>query len=166
LEIVYELQQQFPISSLLSEENMTDTLPPEENLGDEFRDLGKNLIKILQNAWERPERQKFQQELQNGLNEMADTIKREAKAASESPTGQRIRSELDDLGEKVRSGQVEAKVRDELVCALKTVNAELEKVSRHLATTPSGQPTAPTSPPESAPVSPEEPGAEKPGAGV
>lgn len=144
---------------------MTEIPPPEENLSDEFRDLGKNLVKILQNAWDRPERRKLQQELESGLSEMADTLKREAKSAAESPTGQRIRSDLDDLGEKVRSGQVETKVRDELLSALKTVNAELDKVSRHLASTPTDQPAAPASQPEASPANSENPGSEIPGTG-
>ena len=134
---------------------MTETPPPDDTLGDEFRDLGKNFVKILHDAWDRPERRKLQQELESSLTEMADTLKREAQAAAQSPTGQRIRTEIDDLGEKVRSGQVESKVREELLSALKSVNAELEKVSRHLGSTPADQPEAPMAPPE-APTSPPE----------
>jgi ATP:corrinoid adenosyltransferase len=146
---------------------MTETPPPEENLGDEFRDLGKNLVKILQNAWDRPERRMLQQELESGLSEMADTIKREAKSAAESPTGQRIRSDLDDLGEKVRSGQVETKVREELLGALKTVNIELDKVASHLASSPAAKPEPPTSPPDapSEGLSPEDSSVDNPGTG-
>ncbi len=118
---------------------MNEPPPQEESLTDEFRDLAKNLVTILQTAWDRPERRKLQDELETGLTELSSTIKREAKAAVESPAGQRIRSDIEGMGEKVRSGQVEAKVHDELVGALKTLNAELKKAATHLSSSPAEQ---------------------------
>jgi hypothetical protein len=102
--------------------------PSEENLTEEFRNLGKNLMEAVRAAWESPERRKLQQEIHSGLNELGATIRKEAESIGESPAGQRIKSEVKDAQQRIRSGEVEARVRDELLSALKTVNTELQKV--------------------------------------
>jgi hypothetical protein len=107
--------------------------PPETDLTEELGNLGKNLVGILQAAWDRPERQKLQQEIEGGLSELGATLRKEAKAVSENPVSQRIKTEVGDLGTRVRSGQVDARVREELVGALHALNAELEKVTNILA---------------------------------
>jgi uncharacterized membrane protein YccC len=117
---------------------MTEERPPEENLTDELRRLGKNLSEALRSAWESPERRRLQQELETGLNELTDTIRSEVRAFSESPTGQRFKADVEDVRQKVRSGEAETRVREELVNALRTVNAELQKVSERWASQETG----------------------------
>ena len=107
--------------------------PPESGLTEELGILGKNLIGVLRAAWDRPERQKLQQEIEGGINELGNTLRKEAKNVTENPVSQRIKTEVDDLSSRVRSGQLEGKVRDELVNALHLLNTELEKVASILA---------------------------------
>lgn len=116
----------------------------EENLADEFRDLGKNLIVLLQTAWDRPERRKFQQDLETNISELGNTLRKEAHTVADSQISQRIKSEFDDLSGRVRSGEVEAKVRGELLSALRSLNTELTKISSHLSSTPAQAPTEET----------------------
>lgn len=118
---------------------MSEERPQEENLTDELRRLGKNLSEALRSAWESPERRRLQQELETGLNELTDTIRTEVNTFNESPTGQRLREDVKDVREKVRSGEAETKVREELMNALRMVNTELQKVSDRWAS--SQQPT-------------------------
>lgn len=108
---------------------MNENPQSEGNIADEFRTLGENLIKALQSVWDTPERKKLQQEIEDGLNQMATTLKSEASTFSESPTGQQLKSDFEDLRQRVRSGEAEAKARDELLKALKLINAELDKVT-------------------------------------
>jgi hypothetical protein len=110
-----------------------DPTPGEGKLSEEFGALGRNLIEILRVAWERPERQKLQEEIEGGLAELGNTLRKEAKAVSENSVTQRVKSEVEDLGARVRNGQVDVKVREELIGALHLVNAELIKVADHLA---------------------------------
>jgi len=121
----------------MSEPQTFDQDPEQEptvmDLTGELGDLGKNLVGILRAAWERPERQKLQQEIEGGLSELGNTLRKEAKAVSESPVSQRIKTEVEDLGSRVRGGQVEARVREEMVGALHVLNTELEKVANILA---------------------------------
>ncbi len=112
-----------------------EQIPVEGKITEELSSLGKNLIGILRAAWERPERQKLQQEIEGGISDLSSTLRKEAKAVSDSPVSQRIKHDVNDLGNKVRSGQVEAKVREELVDALRALNVELEKVTGILAST-------------------------------
>jgi len=53
----------------------------------------------------------------------------EIEDISGSPTGQQIKSDYEDIKERVRTGEMETKVRDELVSALRIINKEIEKVS-------------------------------------
>ena len=112
---------------------MTDDTPtPENELADELRNLGHNLKGILQAAWESEERRKLQNEIQAGLAELQKTV----ADFSASPSGQRLKFEMQDLGERVRSGQVESQLRDDLLAALRTINAELEKAAKKERGTP------------------------------
>ncbi len=106
---------------------MNDTPKPETDIADEFRTLGENLVKTLKAAWESPERKKLEQEIEAGLSQLAATLKIEAANFKEGETGQRFKSDFDDLRQRVRSGEAAEKARDELIRALKLVNAELEK---------------------------------------
>ena len=105
---------------------------PEESLTDEIYNLGQNLIKTLHAAWERPERKKIQEEIEVGLTELAQTLQQEATTFAESPTGQRMKSDLDELRQKVRDSDAESKLRSELLEAFKVVNTELQKVATRL----------------------------------
>lgn len=113
---------------------MNDQPQPESktdrNLTDELRELGQNIVLTLKAAWDSPDRVRLQNELETGLNEMADTINEEVKAFSDSPTGQRLKSDVDEIKEKIRTGEAESKVRQELMNALRTANTELQRVAQ------------------------------------
>ncbi len=107
---------------------MSEANSSEDNLVDEFHKLGENLMNTVRAAWERPERKKLQEEIESGLAELATTIKSEADTFRESPTGQRLKSDLDEFGQRVRSGEVEKQLRQDLLDALRVANTELQRV--------------------------------------
>lgn len=107
---------------------MTDNPQSEQNLTDEFRHLGENLVEILRAAWESPERKRIQDELESGLTELGTTLRREADHFASSPGGQQLKADIRDLNDRVRSGEVQSKAHDELLKAMQTVNEELNKV--------------------------------------
>lgn len=108
---------------------MTDQSPPEENISEEFRQLGKNLVDTLRAAWESPERLRLQSEIEAGLNELAATIRSEVNSFDTSQTGQQLKTEVEELRAKVRSGEAETQVRQELLKALQAINAELARAT-------------------------------------
>jgi hypothetical protein len=71
-------------------------------------------------------------ELGNVLNELAANFK-------SGEMGQTIRQEVDQFGERVRSGEVENKARQEILKALKVLNKELEKASEKFEDSETGQ---------------------------
>ncbi|MDD5466944.1 MAG: hypothetical protein PHS96_03985 [Anaerolineales bacterium] len=124
---------------------MDDTPHSEENLAEEFRQLGCNLVETLRAAWDRPERQKLQDELEAGLAELAATLKTEAENFAQTPAGQQLKSELDDLRQRINSGEAEQVARQEILNALRLVNAELEKAAgRWKAPAEAGKPEPPS----------------------
>jgi hypothetical protein len=108
---------------------MDETSKSEENLAEEFRKLGHNLVDALSEAWRSEERKKMQQEIEEGLVDLAATLKQEAAAFRDSPTGQRIRSDVEGFSERVRSGEAEAQVHSELLGVLRTINSELKRIT-------------------------------------
>lgn len=112
---------------------MDDSPKPEENLTEEFRTLGRNLLGTLQAAWDRPERKNLQQEIESGLSELVNTLKNEAGTIASGSTGQKVKSGAQDLRQRVQNGEVDTALRSELLKALQTVNAELKKAATHIA---------------------------------
>jgi hypothetical protein len=110
----------------------SDTSPVDEkpagDILDELRELGLNLRNLLQSAWESSERKKFQQEIETGVNDLYANLSQAVKDFSNSPAGQNLKSDLEDLGERIRSGEVETKVRTEVVSALRAANESLKNV--------------------------------------
>jgi hypothetical protein len=114
---------------------MSETPEPQDefksgDLASEFQELGSNLKKIFLNAWESEERKNFQVELEEGLTDLGDSLKQTAQEIHDSETGQRVKAEAEDLRDRVRSGEVEEKIREDLLTALHKVNTELKKVSQ------------------------------------
>jgi type I site-specific restriction-modification system R (restriction) subunit len=112
---------------------MSDQTGAESDLVAEFRQFTENLKTAIQTAWESPGRQQLQADLQEGLEDMRQTFNQMASDFAESDTGQQLKSDLSELGERVRSGELEDKVRSDLVQLLKRVNQELESASDKLS---------------------------------
>jgi predicted thioesterase len=113
---------------------MDENKSRESNLAEEFRQLGKNLTEAMVAAWERPERKKLQDEIVNGLTELGNTLRQEARHISESPTGQKVKAEAEDIRERIRRGDVENKAREELLAALQAANDMLRQAIHKIST--------------------------------
>jgi signal recognition particle GTPase len=109
---------------------MNEEQNPQDEMRNEFRQLGRNLLKVMQNTWESAERQKIQREIEEGLSEFANTMKEEAKKFEESQTGQQIKSEFTDIKDRLHNGDVQETVRVEILKALRAVNLEIDKATQ------------------------------------
>lgn len=112
---------------------MSDTPDPKEaytadNLASEFHHLGDNLKRIFVSAWESEQRKNLQNEISEGLAELGDSLKQTAEEIQDSETGKRVKSEAKELHDRVRSGEVEEKIRSDLQSIFHKLNSELEKV--------------------------------------
>lgn len=119
---------------------MTDQ-PPESpsnpnDLLDELHALGDNLRQMLASAWGSPERHRLQQDLEKGLADIKTSLNQAAADFQSSPAGQTIKEDLADLNERLRTGEVESAVRNEVLNALKMANEGLKKAAEHLKTPP------------------------------
>lgn len=57
----------------------------------------------------------------------------EVDSFSESPTGQRLKSDIDDFQDWVQNSNAEDQIREELIKALNIANTELKKVADKLS---------------------------------
>ena len=103
---------------------------PSEDASSEWQDLGQNLKNIFQNTWESEERRKLQEDIEAGLADFASSINKAVEDFKETPTGQKLKTDVDDFHERVKSGEVESKAREEVAAVLRSINSELEKVSK------------------------------------
>src|SRR4030042_2982447 len=115
---------------MMSDYNPNENKSPNEDIGEQLKELGKNLREALVTAWESEERRKLQQEIEVGLANLRDSLNEAAKDFSGSDTGQNLKEDVQDLRERWRSGEVGSKVRTEITEALRTVNDELQKATR------------------------------------
>jgi hypothetical protein len=103
--------------------------PPSDDLLGELHSLGKNLKELLQTAWQRDERKKAQSEIETGLNDLVKTLSQAANDFAQSPTGQTLKADIQDLQQRIQTGEVETKVRTEVVSALRAANEGLKKAT-------------------------------------
>ena len=106
---------------------MDDTPRHESELSEEFRKLGSNLKDALEAAWNSPDRQRLEQEIKTGLRQAAEALADLAEEAVESETGKKLRTEVEALGDRVKSGELETKIRKDVLDALQKLNSELER---------------------------------------
>jgi HD-GYP domain-containing protein (c-di-GMP phosphodiesterase class II) len=97
---------------------------------EEFRRLGDNLKENIEAFWNKPENEEFRQEIKSGLVHLGDTVNNLVQDFNESPEGKRLHAEVEDFEERLKSGQVEAKIREDVLKILGTMNLELEKVRK------------------------------------
>lgn len=97
------------------------------NLGDEIRDLGKSLGNFFNSAWNSEERKGIEEDLTGALNEVADTFRQLADDFTTGETGQQIKSEYEDLKDRVESGEFSEKAQSEISKAIQSVKDELDK---------------------------------------
>jgi hypothetical protein len=109
---------------------MTDEMPPRGDLKGEFENLAQNLKEALHTAWESDERKSLQNEIEEGLSQVGSALNEAFEEFQSSDVGQQLKQDIDDIGERVRSGELEDKVRTDLTAALQKLNVELEKVIR------------------------------------
>ena len=126
----------------MSENNPNENKSPNDNIGEQLNELGKNLRDALQTAWESEERRKLQQEIEDGLANLGASLSQAAKEFSNSPTGKTIKDDVEDLHDRWRTGEVGSKVRSEVADALRKVNDELQKASRKNPPPPADKPGA------------------------
>lgn len=108
---------------------MSENAETNDDLRDQFRQLGDNLKDAVRAAWESDERRKLQEDLEGGLRELGESFNEITKEIAESASGQQIKSDLDDFTERIHSGELERKIRHDLTTALNTANEELAKMT-------------------------------------
>ena len=120
----------------MSESNPNESKSPNDDIGDQLNELGKNLRDALRTAWESDERRKLQQEIEVGLANLGDSLSQAAKEFTDSPTWQNLKEDVKDIHTRWETGEVGTKVRSEIAEALRIVNQELQKAYQKNQTPP------------------------------
>jgi hypothetical protein len=100
-----------------------------QDLSDELRQFGKSLKHFFKSAWESDERQQLQTEIEHSLDEVARSLNQAADDFSASQEGQQLKSEFDDLKQRVESGELGDKIQHDLKQTLRKVSEELDQAS-------------------------------------
>lgn len=113
---------------------------PTGELSDELRALGENLRSVFQAAWDSDDRRRLQQEMETGLGALAESLGQAARDFSESETGKQMKKDAREFGDRVRSGEVESKVRQDLTAILRKMNEELGRAASSWSSRPPSGP--------------------------
>lgn len=124
----------------MTENNPNENKTEGETISNQLNELGKNLRDALQTAWSSEERRKLQQDIEDGLSSLGASLSQTAKDFSNSQTGQTIKSDVKDLQQRWKSGEVGSKVHNEIVDSLRRVNEELQKTTRKNTPPPTDKP--------------------------
>lgn len=103
-------------------------------VGQQFKALGESLATALRAAWHSEENRRQLQEMQAGLEAMAEEVNRAVKETVASPKAQKVKSEVGRAAGSARSAGEKAlqEARPHLLSALQQVNAEVQKIIRRL----------------------------------
>ena len=105
---------------------MNSSNKEESDISEELRQLGANLSGTLRSAWESEERKKVQREIEAGLKDLGEELRKSADEF-DAGIGQEVRSGVKDASEKLQSGEVGDRVRSELMTILHSINAQLRE---------------------------------------
>jgi hypothetical protein len=108
----------------MTEENKTNN-----EIKDAFKDLGKNLKKAVNSAWDSEERTHVQEQIEYGLSDLGSALETFVQDVSNTDAGQKLKDGAEDFGERLRSGEVEKKAKADLVKAIDYLNEQLDKLS-------------------------------------
>lgn len=111
----------------------------QNEIADELREMGTNIMNFLQALWESQERKRVQKDIEAGLANLGTSINQAAKEFQQSPTGQRVKDEFEEISERIRTGEIETNIRRDFMAALKTANAELEKALNKMSSSEKDQ---------------------------
>lgn len=98
----------------------------DSSLRREFRELGKNLKRLVRTAWEHDERKRIQNEVEEGLIELQSSLENLISEFRASPAGERMHAQTKRLTEAAQAGDLELKVQQEFGNALHKMNAEIQ----------------------------------------
>jgi hypothetical protein len=106
---------------------MTNNNPQDDDLFGELHQLKSNLGSLIHSVWNKEERKKVQNEMEQALEEVSQTLNKAAADFSESDTGKQFRAEVEDLRRRVESGELESQVKADLTSLVKQINQEIVK---------------------------------------
>ena len=113
---------------------MSEDPKTQPDITSQFRELGENLKNFFHSAWESEESQKLRQELKNGLDELGRATNEAVDEFKTSETGQKFKAEADEFINRVETGDVEAKAREEISKVLDFINQELGNFNQKIKT--------------------------------
>jgi ElaB/YqjD/DUF883 family membrane-anchored ribosome-binding protein len=99
-------------------------------IGQQFQALGESLAAALRAGWQSERTRRQLQELQSGLEAMADEVSGAVKEAASSARAHRVRGQVERATHTARSAGDQAlqEVRPQLLNALRQVNTEVKKM--------------------------------------
>jgi hypothetical protein len=127
---------------MMTADNPNENKPENNTIGEQLNELGRNLRQVLQSAWESEERQKMQQEIEVGLANLGESLSEAAKDFSNSPAGKSLKADVKDIQERWQSGEMQSKVHNDIMDALRKVNTELQKATKENPPPPADKPQA------------------------
>ena len=99
----------------------------------ELAELGRKLTAATKAAWQAEESVRFRQEVEEGLRKAAQELERGLETARAHPNTQRVKERVGETWESVRTAEATQNVKEKLLEALQSLNAELSDLLKDLS---------------------------------
>ncbi len=136
-DIKARLRADIPIEEEGMEDLKQGQTQGEGDVVEALRNLGEQLSRTVKAAWESPQRQEIEQEIRQGMKELATEVDKAFKEVKQSPAGQRVREEATEVKSNIESGEAARRARNSLSQGLHWLSTELAKLADQFQ--PAGQ---------------------------
>jgi hypothetical protein len=95
----------------------------------EFQTLGRSFAEAFESAWNSEERKRVEDEVRAGVQTFADEVDKVIREAKNSPTGERVSKEADDMATKFETSEFGRRALEGLSQGLSWMSVEMGKLA-------------------------------------
>jgi methyl-accepting chemotaxis protein len=104
---------------------MTERKPDQASIGDEFKELAKQLTATIKAVAGSEQLRTLGSELRDGMKDAAKEVEETVAKLRQSDEVQRLRSRAADVADSFKTGEAQREIREEVVEALQALNERL-----------------------------------------
>lgn len=119
---------------------MTEPEANKETISNELKQLGQNFKTVLNAFWESEERKSATRQFEQGAAEIGKAFDKFAEDVTTSEVSKRLQNEVGDIQKRIQSGEMEEKVRSDVLHTLRRVNQELDQFTQRWSGSTEEQP--------------------------
>ncbi len=116
----------------MTQEETTPQEQPTDELAEELKKLGQQFEAVIRAVWAHPQRQRVEQELHEGFQELSRQLEAAFKSAQESPAVQDVSTQVKQVLETAKESKAAQEIREGMLKGLQELSAALGRMAESL----------------------------------